>query len=194
MEREVRRKIVHLLLGIAFVLLVYFDLFDGIHFVLLFFIGLILSWLCKHRYVIFFSPMLGFFERAEEIKRFPGKGAITFVAGCGLSVLLFSKLAALTAIIVLAMADAASLIIGKFFGRLVHPLNPNKHLEGLIAGFVFGVPAALVFLPTMRAFIVAAFAALIETTNIRFGAWRIDDNLSVPLATGLITSLLMIVP
>ena len=193
MEREVRRKIVHMLLGIVFVLLVYFDVFEGIHFVLLFFIGIIASWLCKNFYVPFFSPMLELFERPEEIRTFPGKGAITFVAGCGLSVLLFSKLAALTGIMVLSIADAASLIVGKFFGRLVHPLNPNKHLEGLIAGFVFGVPAALVFLPTIRAFIVAAFAALVETINIRFGSLRIDDNLSVPLATGLITTLLMLV-
>lgn len=194
MKLEVRRKIVHMFLGILFVLLVYYDLFESIHFVLLFFIGLVLSWLCKQVHVPFFSWMLAHLERPEEIKSFPGKGAITFVAGCGLAVLLFSKLAALTAIMVLALADAASLIVGKFFGRLVHPLNPNKHLEGLLAGFIFGVPAALVFLPTFRAVIVAAFAALIETINIRFGSLKIDDNLSVPLATGLITSLLMLVP
>ena len=192
MEFEIRRKIVHMLLGFVFVLLVYYDLFEGIHFVLLFFIGLVLSWLCKQRVVFFFSRALTIFERAEEINRFPGKGAITFVAGCGLAVLLFSKRAALTAIIVLAFADAASLIIGKFFGRLVHPLNPHKHIEGLIAGFIFGVPAALVFLPTFRAFIVAAFAAVIETMNLRIGSLRIDDNLSVPLATGLITTLLLV--
>ena len=183
----------HMMLGIIFVLLVYFDVFEGVHFVLLFFIGLVSSWICKHRTMPFLSPMLVLFERPQEIKRFPGKGAITFVAGCGLAVLLFSKRAALTSIIVLSLADAASLIVGKFFGRLTHPLNPNKHVEGLLAGFVFGVPAALVFLPTMRAFIVAAFAAVIETMNIHVGRFRIDDNLSVPLATGLITTLLLLV-
>jgi undecaprenol kinase len=103
-------------------------------------------------------------------------------------------IAALTAIIVFALGDAASFLIGKYFGRYIHPMNPNKHVEGLIAAFVFGIPAALIFLPTIRAFIVAAFAAVIETANIRFGSWRIDDNLSVPLAAGLITSLLYLIP
>lgn len=192
MEKEIKRKIMHMLWGILFVLLVFFDLFEGIHFILLFFIGLITSWLCKQYYVPFFSYFLELFERPEDIKRFPGKGAISFVAGSGMAVLLFSKRAALTAIIVLSLADAASFIIGKYFGRYVHPFNPNKHLEGLAAAFVFGIPAALVFLPTVRAFVVAAFAAVIETANIRLGSWRIDDNLSVPLATGLITSLLLV--
>lgn len=194
MEREVKRKIVHVLLGIVFVLLIYFDLFEAIHFVLLFFIGLACSFICKSGVRI---PVMSWFldrlERAEDLKKMPGKGVITFVAGSGLSVLLFSKRAALTAIIVLALADAASFLIGKYFGRYVHPFNPDKHLEGLVAAFIFGIPAALVFLPLARAFIVAAFAAVIETANIRFGRFRVDDNLSVPLATGLITTLLLLV-
>ena len=193
MEREIKRKIVHMLLGITFVLLVFFDLFAGIHFVLLFFIGLINSWICKQYRVPVLSWFLDRLERAEDRKFLPGKGALTFIAGSGMSVLLFSKLAALTAIIVLSLADAASFIIGKYFGRYVHPFNPNKHLEGLAAAFSFGVPAAMVFLPTVRAFIVAAFAAVIETANIKIAGFRIDDNLSVPLATGLITSLLLLI-
>lgn len=193
MEREIKRKIVHMFVGIAFVLLIYFDLFEGIHFVLLFFIGIISSWICKQVRLPVFTRGLEMFERPEDIKTFPGKGVITFVAGAGLAVLLFSKLAALTAIIVLSFADAASLVIGKYFGKYVHPFNPNKHLEGLIAAFIFGIPAALVFLPTIRAFIVAAFAAVIESANIHFGRLRIDDNLSVPLATGLVTTLLLLI-
>lgn len=193
MKREIKRKIVHMLVGISFVLLVYFELFEAIHFVLLFFIGLACSWICKHARLPVLSWFLDRLERPEEIKKFPGKGVITFVAGAGMAVLLFSKLAALTAIIVLAFADAASLIIGKYFGRYVHPFNPKKHLEGLIAAFVFGIPAALVFLPTVFAFIVSAFAAVVETTNIRFGSWQVDDNLSVPLATGLVTTLLLLI-
>ncbi len=193
MDLEIKRKIVHMLLGISFVLLVFFDLFRGIHFVLLFFIGLINSWLCKQYRVPVLSWFLDRLERPKDREFMPGKGAITFIAGSGMAVLLFSKRAALTAIIVLSLADAASFIIGKYFGRYVHPFNPNKHLEGLAAAFIFGIPAAMVFLPTLRAFIVAAFAAVIETANIKIGRFRIDDNLSVPLATGLITTLLLLI-
>jgi dolichol kinase len=193
MEREIKRKIVHIIVGISFVLLVYFELFEAIHFVLLFFIGLTSSLICRRARFPVLSWFLDRLERPEEIKRFPGKGVITFVAGAGIAVLLFSKIAALTAIIVLAFADAASLIIGRYFGKYVHPFNSNKHLEGLIAAFIFGIPAALVFLPTFLAFIVSAFAAVIETTNIRFGRWQVDDNLSVPIATGLITTLLLLI-
>jgi dolichol kinase len=93
----------------------------------------------------------------------------------------FSPPIAYASILVFALGDASAASIGKNFGRLKNPYNPKKTLEGSFAFFAVSLFAAMPFVPTHYAIIVAALAAFVESLPLRF-----NDNFTVPIATGLI--------
>ena len=95
----------------------------------------------------------------------------------------FSGLVA--SIMILALGDSFSHIVGKFFGRTRQPFSV-KLLEGTFAGIVAGFCGAVFFVPVWEAFFAATIAMLLEAVELRFFAFRIDDNLYIPAASALI--------
>jgi dolichol kinase len=93
----------------------------------------------------------------------------------------FSPPIAYASILVFALGDAAAASIGKNLGKVRIPYNPKKTVEGSFAFFAVSVFAAMPFVPTHYAIIVAALAAFVESLPLRF-----NDNFTVPIATGLI--------
>lgn len=107
---------------------------------------------------------------------------------CLLVLLLFDTDIAYASILILAIGDTAAGFVGRKMGRWRNPLNPKKTIEGSLAFFATSLFAAMLFVPTQTAIVVAFVAAVVESLPM-----RINDNLAVPLSAGLAIYLLRFV-
>jgi len=137
-----------------------------------------------------FFKIFGKMLRSREIKRFTGS---TFILTSSLiSILVFERWIALTVITFIIMGDIAGAIFGKRFGK--HKTIGNKTLEGSIAFFMaaysFGIIIRFAFgleSPWSALFMGALSATVIESLPL-----GIDDNLTVPVLTGVLLQLMYI--
>jgi HAD superfamily phosphoserine phosphatase-like hydrolase len=105
---------------------------------------------------------------------------IFFAAGIMLALLLFPAPVSYASIAAFAFGDGFATIFGKTIGRHAFPYNRGKKFEGTVAGFVFALLGALVFVNPLRAVVGAATAMIVETLPT-----PINDNLTMPLLAGL---------
>jgi len=125
--------------------------------------------------------------RRFEMQNFVFNGATWMLISATLNVLLFPKLATITAFYVLVVSDASAALIGKSLGKTRFL---NKSLEGFLAfifsGFVvvtfvwLGFQLPIAFL--LSAFVGVVLAGIVESSSALL---RIDDNLGIPLAISL---------
>ncbi|MFP3985453.1 MAG: HAD-IB family phosphatase [Candidatus Bathyarchaeia archaeon] len=90
-------------------------------------------------------------------------------------------------IAIVCFGDSAASIFGKLFGKTPIPFNKGKNLEGSLSGLLFAFLGASFFLHPLQAFIGAIIGMLIECSPL-----PINDNLSIPLVTGALLTLLTI--
>ena len=88
-------------------------------------------------------------------------------------------------VVILTFGDGFATIFGKKFGRTVVPFNKGKRLEGSVFGVLFAFSGALFFLNPMKALIGAVVGMLVEVLPL-----PINDNLTIPLITGLALTLI----
>jgi len=135
----------------------------------------------RFRYLIFhfFRDMF----RHKESKTFTGSAFITFVSV--ITILAFNKWVAIIALTYIIVGDVSAAILGRLYGR--HKVYGNRTLEGSVAFFAtaaavsaasFWVPYDIV--PVYYRIAGALLAALVEMVIV-----QVDDNLTVPLLTGL---------
>jgi len=130
---------------------------------------------------------LGRFERPEVMKVFPGKGSFFFILGTFVVVSTFDKSIAMASIMILALGDSLSHLVGKYVGRVRHPFSNAKFIEGHIAGAIIGALGAMLFVPPLTALVAASIAMFVEGIDIGFGAsWVLDDNIVVPVTAGIV--------
>lgn len=115
------------------------------------------------------------YERTSEYF----KGAIMFSLGILLATVLFPLNIAAACIAVLAISDSVSTLIGKTWGRHKLPINKKKSWEGSIAFFITAFAILWLFDPT-KAIYIAPLVTLVEMLP------RFDDNLTIPLAVGIL--------
>lgn len=183
---EVKRQLFHLFFGIVIVVLLMFGFLDKWILFYLIIIGIVVSFISKKVKIPIIYWFLENFERAENLKKFPGKGVITFLIGAFLVNLFFPMDIAMPAILVLALGDSISHIFGIHYGKRKHLLNNKKFLEGSIAGFIAAFIGALIFIPWHEAFFAALFAMIVEAIEIKIGAEQVDDNLIIPLVAAIV--------
>jgi len=181
---ELKRKVIHLAAGLVLAVLVYYDLFLLYIFVPLLIVGIVLALLSRKYKVPIIHQLISSYERPAEM--LPGKGALALLLGAILAVLLFDKEAAFVAILVLAIADSFSHVVGKYAGKKKHWLNNKKMVEGTIAGIVLASIAGAFFIHPAKAFIVSCIAMFFETFEHQF----LDDNVVIPLVVGASLKLL----
>lgn len=182
---EIRRQILHFLYGLALVALLRAGFLNADLLLALTAIGAGTSLLVKHHRPTPLMWVLGFFERAHHLERFPGRGVLFFTAGAYLAVLLFPPAVAQAGIMVLATGDAVSNLFGRHFGRIKAPLNPEKYMEGVILGIATSIPMAYFFVPSWPAAAAAATVAMfLEIPHWRLFGFEVDDNLIIPVAAG----------
>jgi len=111
---------------------------------------------------------------------------IYLALGIALSLVFFQSPVAYASIAVISLGDSAASIFGRFFGKASIPFNKGKNLEGSISGFVFASAGASCFLNVPSAIVGAALGMVVETLPL-----PVNDNLSVPLITGALLTILL---
>lgn len=184
---ELRRQLIHIAVGFAAVFLIAKDIVGWNFFLLVLLTGIVLSFLSLKKRLPLVSWFLENFERKNT---FPGKGALFLVGGILLSVVLFEKDIALAAIMIVTFGDSASHLSGKFFGKVKHPLNKYKFLEGTLLGFAAALAGAVFFVGWQEAVIAAGIAMLVESFELKLRDRAVDDNIVIPLVAGAVITVM----
>ena len=183
-EFELNRQVFHILFGLIIVILLVYGFLSDKIILGLILIGILLSFLSRRIKVPIIRNLLHRFEREKEIRKFPGKGIIFYLAGIYIVLILFPREVAMASIMILALGDSVSHLYGLHYGKINHPLSSTKFLEGTIAGFIAGFIGAFVFLPWHEAFFASLAAMIVEAVEIKIGTEQVDDNLIVPVVAG----------
>lgn len=194
MERiklEIKRQPFHILLGLFFIALIYYYLLTPIILLTIIIIAIFSSFLVKKTKPKTIYNLLKFIEREEDLEGLPGKGLITYLIGILLVVTLFEKDIALASIMILALGDSLSRLIGPF-GKIKHPFNNTKFLEGVIAGIIAASLGAMLFIKPSEAIVASFFAMFLEGIDLRLFKFKIDDNITIPLIAGAVIWLIRV--
>lgn len=171
--KESLRQLVHLLFGLliaGFIAVFPRDVVIPV-LALSLFSGFILSDTIARRFrVPMISPMIDMMERDVPL---PGKGALYFALSALFCAIFFEFPAVFIAILVLAILDSATTLIGLRFGR--HAIINGKTIEGTAGGILITWGALLPFLPPGTGLLVAVAGGIVELAS------PIDDNLLVPV-------------
>jgi dolichol kinase len=134
-----------------------------------------------------FGTMLRHHELNRERLHLNGATWITLAAF--ILIAFFPKTIAVTSFAMVSVSDTVAALVGKKFGR--HFFG-RKSFEGSLAFFISALPIVAVIpgllLPV--GIVMAAAGTITEALVLKIGGFRIDDNLSVPLAgaiAGMIT-------
>jgi len=130
----------------------------------------------------FFNWFLGPILREHESYSLTGSSHI--LSASALSILFFDKKVAIAAIVYVILGDIAAALIGRVYGKTK---IEKKSLEGSLAFLSVCLLVALV-LPGLP-FWIGAIGALVATA-VEALSISIDDNLSVPLLSGLVMEIL----
>ncbi|MCH8291102.1 hypothetical protein IH992_08405 [Candidatus Poribacteria bacterium] len=125
------------------------------------------------------SPMLRSHERRGGVT-----GATYYFIGSFLCILIFNKNLAIVCLCFLILGDLFAALIGKQWGRT--KLIAKKSLEGSLACFVVCALIAL-----MKYHPVIALAGALAATLVELFPTGLDDNLTMPLASGLVMQLII---
>jgi len=111
---------------------------------------------------------------------------ISFALGITLSLIFFPPTYGYASIAILTLGDGFATIFGRKFGKIVFPFNKGKKVEGSVFGFLFASFGAMLFVDPVKALVGAAVGMLVECLPI-----SLSDNLTIPLASGLVLTLIM---
>ena len=186
MGLETRRNIFHIFAGIGFIILIYLDFIDSVILFGFFIFALLISFLSVRFKIPIIYWFLEKFDRADDLKVFPGKGAVLFVLGV-LIASLFSKDIALAGIAVLTFGDSIGALIG-INRRIKQPFSDKRFVEGLLAGIFAGFLGALLFVSWLEALIAAIIGMVFESVDV-----KINDNIIIPFISCLSIYLLRLI-
>jgi dolichol kinase len=186
-KRELKRQLFHTIAGSIIIALFYFNIMTLTLFAIIILTGIIIRLAWKKQTEPIITWFLHNFERNGEA---PGKGAMWFCIGMFIVIFLFEKNIAYASIMILALGDATSHYIGRFYGKIKHPLNKKRNLEGTIVGTLIGSMGAMLFVSTFPALIAAFVAMNVETVEWKIGKYKIDDNLIIPIVAAIVLTLI----
>jgi dolichol kinase len=178
-HKEIIRKIIHILFGIAIIL--GFQFLEWAIFIrFLFILSLVVVFLTL-LHIKYKIGAIEYFSKEEE-KKFPLKGILFFIAGCALVMYIFNKDIALATITILTFGDSVSCLASYFGSRYkLNPFRKYKSLFGSICGFVVAFIFSLMFIDPFSALVGSFFGMLAESLTIKLGESDADDNLIMPL-------------
>jgi dolichol kinase len=189
MPDERLRQVTHASIGLLLCLMIWFlGIETTSNFVLL---GTCVGILIIHLMLIGFKlPGIDkLVERLERTGVITGEGSMYYALGVlfALGLLRENSAAAISVVLILAFGDSLATYIGRYYGKHKLPWNKNKTLEGSIA-FAAGAMSALLIMPVPTTILVVILATAVESLPI-----RLDDNITLPVATSLLFYFLQIV-
>ncbi len=127
----------------------------------------------------FVKPLIAPIIREHEIQG-DFTGASYILSTATLTILLFTKPIAIAALVFIIVGDTAAALVGRKFGK--HKIG-NRSIEGSLAFLAVTILVAFVIpdLPVGIGLIGAVAATITEALS-----FKIDDNATVPLISGLI--------
>ena len=180
--KELERRLFHLCMGILIVSLIYFDILNAKIIGVIVLIGIVLSLISLKVKIPVVYWLLRRLDRSDDIKHFPGKGAVFYGIGVFLVLLLFNKDIALAAKIILAIGDSLAPMIGRYH-LIKHPFSEKKFLEGTLGAGFISFLAAMLFVSPLEAALASFGAMLAEGIGLKL---NIDDNVIMPLVAGAV--------
>lgn len=181
LSAEIRRKTIHLVTSVIPLLYFFYLNREQILVIcIILTIGFLtadllrmVSSLANSYFMRVFSSLLRSSEKEKQLT-----GATILFAALTLSVLVFPVPIAVTAMLLLTLADPVAAIVGKYWGK---KSVFNKTLEGTLGFFMTALFIVLLVNGIKwQALPVAAIAAIVELIPL-----PVNDNLSVPLISGL---------
>lgn len=141
----------------------------------------------------FLSHLFGPIMRRSE--RFSFSGLPFYALGSGLSIFFYEDTIAVLAILFLVFGDPVASVVGVYYGR--DRLLPNKTLQGTIAAFCTCLCVAIIYLMVLKVhspnlILFAFFGAIIGALSELLSAFNIDDNLTIPVVSGAVLTVLNI--
>ena len=175
---EIRRKIMHIVIGIlALCLLLAF----GWQFAIVLLLGsIIFLILAKKSKLKIIRWLIDKFERDDKKQKLPGFALFSLLFGISASYILFPVDIALASAMVSILGDSTAALIGNRIGKT--RIYGKKTLQGTLGGFIFSFFGALLFLPLIDAVFISIIGMLFELLCPQ--KW--DDNIFVPVASGII--------
>lgn len=148
----------------------------------------------------FVQKHLHYFMREHEKEKMTG--IFFYLLGAGLSLLFFTHRIASISIFFLIFADPLSSIVGVLYGK--KKITPTKSLEGSLSAFFICLTITIICLSlwekslNLNMILFTLFAGFFGALGEFSSTWGIDDNLSIPVLSGigmtLTASLLDLVP
>ena len=197
LKAEVYRKSVHVF-SIFIPIIHYFFLSKGIAVLLLFLASLamiLVDYMKRDLPGIgkLYRTLFGNLLRNDE-KNFKEKvitGGTLFVIGIFITVVLFVKNLAVSAVVILIVCDSASALIGKSLGK--HKLFGEKTIEGSLAFIVVGLLLVFFVLPpafNVHGEVYIAIVSLLMAAISEAMPWKLDDNIVIPIVYGVFYTIL----
>lgn len=135
----------------------------------------------------YFGPLL------RKSERLSFSGLPFYALGVGLSCFLYPEKVAILSIMFLVFADPIASVFGVYYGQ--DRLLPNKTLQGTIAAFItcFFITMTYLFclgVNSSNVVLFAFFSAIAGALSELLSAFNIDDNLTIPVVSGVVITLL----
>lgn len=116
-----------------------------------------------------------------------------YALGCSIALFLFQRDIAILSVMFLVFSDPLSSLFGVLYGK--DKILPNKSLQGAVAGFFTCYLLTLFYVMNtttlgIHILVFALLAGIIGTLSELVSAFNIDDNLSIPVLSGLGLTLL----
>lgn len=132
-----------------------------------------------------FFRYFGFLARKTEVSRFMGASYL-FVGGL-VAMLIFQRDIAVLALSFMAVGDVFASIIGKRLGKIKFR---SKTVEGSLGCFVSCLATGLIFYYAgLDITLLIVLAGSVTATIVEAASLPINDNLTIPLAAGLIMTI-----
>ncbi len=184
LKLEIKRKIFHIIALLLWIIPISFLSFFENIVIFILVIGINTAIVLKMKpFYLVFDFFIKHFERDKNLK-YPGIQSLYANIGIFLTYLIFKELA-LVGIVVLAVGDGLSTLVGKVFGKNKLFYNKDKTWEGCIAFFIGAFLILSFFKDLKSSILIAGISSLLETLNV-----RIDDNFILPLSATLIAYLM----
>jgi len=188
---EVKKKTIHLSILVVLIFFFAIETKSGKQAAILFLVGLLLLFLFLEFLRLELNLKLPFFHQFIRPKeQFRLYGIVFFLSATIIAFSAFDPAIAWAALLMTVFGDMVAAIAGKKYGTTI--LFKNKTVAGfvseLVTNLVIAVLISLVFsvniyVPILMAFVATGVETLVE---------ELDDNLVVPLASGFIGQILLL--
>ncbi len=180
MKVEISRHLIHLAFGTILAVLFYFDILDKTQFAILLAITIAILLAYRRFKIPIIHQLMMAAERQQNLRKFPGKGALYFMLGSTLAVWLYQKDIAIASILILTWGDGiAGLARAK-------EKWPTKNWKSTLYAIIASTIAAQFIVNLIPAFIASTITMIAEYFVI-----KIDDNLYIPVLAGAVMMLVI---